>query len=170
MYARVRHLLRANASRQKKYGFTGYNIDFEPASGVQADDAIAYAKFLDYFSQRMHQEGIKVTVDFATWSPFWNLNALAAVTHVEKFITMTTYTSNYTIFADKIQALTQIFGADRLGVGLITSYGEGKTFTDMEMAARFYWIEILKIQEVDIWRSGIPNNFFPLLRRFVNNP
>lgn len=74
------------------YGYTGYNIDFEPEDGgiillvcfsyVSSgtnDDAIAYVAFLNTFADALHAQGITITVDVASWNVFWNFTLLAEV-------------------------------------------------------------------------------------------
>lgn len=41
-------LLHLFFSRAKRWGWTGYNVDFEPTVEATPDDGIAYAAFLDY--------------------------------------------------------------------------------------------------------------------------
>lgn len=84
-----------------KEGFSGYNVDWEPASGVPtADDAKRYAHFLTEFAevtkmnsrwaprpkltpnacvvQALHAAGKELTVDFAGWSTIWDYESLNA--------------------------------------------------------------------------------------------
>jgi hypothetical protein len=88
----------------KEYGYTGFNIDWEPAEGATSLDAKNYAKFLDTLSRSLHKEGIKVSVDFATWSPIWNVPALAE-TSVDYMLDMGTYTGSDTSFTSQLQTV-----------------------------------------------------------------
>ncbi len=55
-------------NRALAYNFTGYNVDWEPASGnITGQDAADYAAFLDTFARAMHAVGKTVSVDVATW-------------------------------------------------------------------------------------------------------
>ena len=67
-------------------------------------DAKNYAKFLDTLSRSLHKEGIKVSVDFATWSPIWNVPALAE-TSVDYMLDMGTYTGSDTSFTSQLQTV-----------------------------------------------------------------
>jgi len=49
-------------------GFSSYNVDWEPSSGVITQtDAENYAVFLGKFADAMHAAGKKLSVDVATW-------------------------------------------------------------------------------------------------------
>ena len=69
----------------------GYNLpDFEPCqyvSNCTDADAAAYAGFLDTFAAALHKHGMELTIDVATWTPFWNYTRLAA-TRVDRIILM----------------------------------------------------------------------------------
>lgn len=58
--------------------------------GVTSDDGIAYAEFIETFSQQLHANNLKLTVDIATWSPVWNYEELAK-TSADGFISMVFY-------------------------------------------------------------------------------
>jgi len=66
---------------------TGINVDFEPHGSnpplgpePTAADAAAFAAFLDAFAGAMHARDppLEVSVDVATWSPFWDFAAINA--------------------------------------------------------------------------------------------
>ena len=67
-------------------------------------DAAAYVSFLSVFATELHGAGFRVSVDVASWSPFWDFDAIAAKTAVDTLITMDTYTSNFTRFQAVFQA------------------------------------------------------------------
>lgn len=62
---------------------TAVNLDFEP-HGTNPPvgpvptkaDGVAYAEFLTTFADAMHARGIKVSVDVATWTSFWDYSAI----------------------------------------------------------------------------------------------
>ena len=87
--------LKADAS------LTGFNVDWEPTSGngaptPTADDAVAYAAFLDTFAKALHAAGpYQLTVAVATWSPIWNLTLLGK-TDVDLIAHMGTYVGSWT--------------------------------------------------------------------------
>jgi len=51
------------------------------------DDAVAFVGFLDRFANALHDNGMELTVDAATWSPFWNFTLLST-SHVDRVILM----------------------------------------------------------------------------------
>ncbi len=59
-----------------------------------AADGKAYANFL---SKQLHTAGFTVTVDLASWSPFFDFDAVAA-TAVDSLLTMDTYDSKWAGF------------------------------------------------------------------------
>ena len=100
----------------------------------------------------------------------WNYSALAA-THVDRFITMSTYTSNLTSFVVHASAAVDAFGVDQLGVGLASYHLDtNATWAAWELQGRFALIEYAAVQEVDIWLSPVPDQMMPYLRRFVQPP
>jgi len=44
-----------------------------------------------------------------------------------------------------------------------------KPFSQQEMQERFDLIASHKIVEIDIWRTGIPDDWWPFIENFVNN-
>jgi len=102
----------------KKYNYTGYNLDWEPTDDVAADDGAKYATFIQVFSDALHAEGLKLSVDVATWSTIWNYTAIAE-TSSDIVISMGTYTSTDSSFTTQLEKITTSFG-DRAGVGLET--------------------------------------------------
>ena len=64
-------------SEAAKYGYHGYNLDWEPTDDCTEQDGNDYANFIQTFAQGLHQNGLKLSVDYAGWSPIWNLTAIA---------------------------------------------------------------------------------------------
>ena len=61
-------------------------------------DAVLYVSFLASFSKTLHAAGFTVSVDVASWSPFWDFGAIAAKTDVDTLLTMDTYTTDFNDF------------------------------------------------------------------------
>jgi hypothetical protein len=62
-----------------------------------------------------------------------------------------------------------VFPLDRLGIGLETIDDDetgGPPFTTQEMEYRFSLISKYNIQEVDIWDTPVPSNWWPFLQTF----
>jgi len=153
----------------QKYGYSGYNVDFEPTIGIQDGDGKRYAQFLDKFAKALHSVGRILTIDIATWTAFWDLDALSQ-TSVDRIISMSTYTGNMTIWEIKFLEGVKKFGG-RFGVGLETvNPNTGQPLSNDELKFRFDHISKFKtvIQEIDIWNSPLYDNMFPFLQKFVS--
>jgi hypothetical protein len=149
----------------KKYGFTGYNLDFEPTSTATPDDCHHYVKFLTTFSNAMHEYNIKVTVDIADWNGLWCDWALFGNSSVDKVMTMSTYTKNFNTFSTKLDKAVTLIPLNVLGVGLECDVG----LTSDDMSKRFDLINAAGVQEIDIWKSPVPDFWWPLIQQFVAN-
>ena|SRR3990167_6079738 len=95
-------------SEAQKNQLTGFNIDWEPAVGATAQDALDYANFLNTLANALHKQNIKVSVDVATWSPIWNLTAIAA-TNVDYILDMGTYTNSDSSFENQLNIVREFF-------------------------------------------------------------
>jgi hypothetical protein len=158
--------------------FVGFNLDWEPVlSNVTAPitekDATSYASFVSLFSDRLHEHGLKLAVDVATWvtSPgvpsVWNYTALAE-SSVDKGISMGTYTSNDASFESQLAQLVAAFGTARSGVGLMTvNASSEQPLGVQEVAYRFDLMAQYGIQELDIWNMPIPDNWWGFIEAFA---
>ena len=89
-------------SEAQKYGYSGYNLDFEPTTDdVTIEDGNNYAAFIDNFATILHENGFKLQVDVATWTNIWNYTAIN-LTSVDYVITMGTYASTRTSFSKEV--------------------------------------------------------------------
>ena len=166
----------------KTNDYTGYNLDWEPVFSEGAGhqlpltetDAQQYAKFIDEFATKLHQEGFKLGVDIASWSsgngspPIWDFSAIAQ-TAVDRAISMSTYTANDELFAENLDALVGAFGKERSGVGLMTVNATDESpLSTEELQYRFDLITKAGVTEIDLWRMPIPPNFWQVLENFVS--
>lgn len=141
-------------------GLTGVNIDWEPAGGDPTPgDALAYAAFLDTLADALHAADppLRVSVDFADWSPIWNLTALGA-TRVDQLVDMGTYTGNLTVWEQQLDDAVAGIPLDKLVVGL-----EPEIQPDDTLAARFGALAQRGIRSVGIWRMPVPDSWWPYL-------
>jgi len=151
-----------NTAKQLK--FTGYNIDFEPASNATTEDAVNYAKFLTQFANELHAIGFKLSADVATWSYFWNLPLLSNTT-IDKLMYMETYVTNQTLWVSEFQTGTSQITNNKLGVGL-----ECNLFVPQnDLEIRFQYIAQASITEIDIWETPIPANWWPFIEQFASS-
>lgn len=154
----------------QKYKYVGWNLDWEPTGNdVTDEDGLDYAKFIDTFAKALHEVGLKLTVDYATWSPIWNVTAIAD-TAADKLISMGTYTSTDSSFSHQLEILMDAVGGDgsRAGVGLENvNASTGERISLNEILWRFDEIVNSGAQEIDIWRMPVPPLWWPLIENFV---
>lgn len=151
-----------------KYKYTGYNLDWEPTDDVTAEDGAQYAEFINTFGNALHEAGLLLSVDVATWSPIWNYTAIAE-TSADIVISMGTYTSSDTSFTKQLNMLIDAFGPERSGVGLESVNASNLERIPIdEVVWRFQQIEASGAREVDIWCMPVPPLWWPLLRQFKN--
>lgn len=151
----------------KQYNLTGFNIDWEPTTEPVPQDAVDYANFLNTFSNAMHAQGIKVSVDAATWNPIWNFTLLAQ-TSLDRVITMGTYTGSPDSWLNQLETAIDQVGIEKLGVGLETvNPNTNQPFTQEEMEWRFNEIEKRGVLEIDIWDMPVPQLWWPLISDFA---
>ncbi|CAE7606589.1 unnamed protein product [Symbiodinium sp. KB8] len=145
-------------------GYSGVNIDWEPTKGVTARDALDYAAFLDLLASELHAVGAQVTVDFATWSPIWNLTALAA-TGVDRFMDMGTYTDSPDSWKRQLQVALQALPHGKIVVGLETTMASsGAPYPVSVLQQRFQLLREAGLDAVGLWLAPIPASFLPFLR------
>eukprot|EP01124_Arcella_intermedia_P026444 TRINITY_DN4969_c0_g1_i1.p1 TRINITY_DN4969_c0_g1~~TRINITY_DN4969_c0_g1_i1.p1 ORF type:complete len:223 (+),score=54.09 TRINITY_DN4969_c0_g1_i1:283-951(+) len=151
----------------KIFQFTGFNVDFEPDAGIIPSDADDYVKFLNEFADVLHQNNLELTVDIATWSTLWDWPKLSQ-TKVDKFMIMSTYTGNETAWLIDFNKAIKDFPVEKIGIGLQTvNPNTGQPLTDQELEFRFQHILGGGIQEIDIWRMPIYQNWWGYIQQFL---
>jgi len=127
-------------------GWSGWNIDFEPGSGTN-QDGLDFAQFLVTFADALHSNGMKLSVDVASWNPqFWQFSAIAS-SSVDYVITMDTYANyDYQWTQAFNYAISQV-PLNKLGIGLISN-NSNDTY---EMNQYLQAISSANIQQVDVW-------------------
>lgn len=142
----------------------GINIDLEPANSgdFTAEDGVAYANFLQTFSQQVHaQTSAIVQVCVATWSPLWNLT-LIGQTEVDQVLTMSTYTTDWVEFQKQFFFAIDSVPLSKLGIGIQTDLTDVQGLQD-----RFDLIDKYQVNQVAIWSSPVPNNWLPIISSYV---
>ena len=117
VFANPDPFITSSIEEAKQFNYNGYNLDWEPTDDVTDEDGVEYAAFVTYFADKLHDYGLKLTVDIATWSPIWNYPLLAQ-TSADRFISMGTYTSTDSSFTNQLDKLVDTFGPEKSGVGL----------------------------------------------------
>lgn len=125
----------------------GYNVDFEPSSGIQ-NLAIQYGVFLTNFANAMHAQGKTLSVDIASWDngAFWNYT-IEAQSSADLILTMVTYDSNFATFQSGLQAMLTNVPLNKIAIGLLTATD------DSNLTERFQEIKANNIQCVMVWPS-----------------
>ena len=148
--------------------FTGYNIDFEPESDEMAtnEDALRFAEFLTLFADALDPYNISLSVDIATFVPFWDYEALSKTT-TDRILTMDTYCGSNSLFLSRLQTTVDYFGS-RTGIGLLTYDPDtGNLFSDDDIAYRFRTLNEYNIQELDLWMTPIPDVYVPYMKNYL---
>jgi len=138
------------------------NVDFEPTSAATEQDAVNYANWLTEFANALHAVGKKVSVDIGSWSTIWNWQLIGQST-VDYVLVMSTYTTNYTVFASSLDKAVSQIPLDKLGIGL---EDDVKMYTDAELQSRFDLLAQYEIEQIDIWKTGIPENWWSFIDKF----
>jgi len=152
----------------RKEQLTGYNIDWEPTTpnSVTSVDAQAYASFLQTFSEAMHKNGFKVSVDVATWSPIWDIPAIAK-TDVDYIMTMGTYTANTTTFLKQLDSMVAQIPLTKLVVGLECDENDVGKLSKQDLDTRFAAIKTSGAQGIALWRMPVPQDWIPYIQDFA---
>jgi spore germination protein YaaH len=138
-----------------KYDYTGFDIDFEPEVKT-GELAKPYAEFLTQFANALHAHGKKLSVDIASWTPFWSFEELAKTT-VDRIHTMDTYATKLDTFKTRLEKALSYFKLHQLGVGLDWI---DPNFTEEEVKARFDLIKQHNIEELALWEMPPRNEFY----------
>ena len=90
----------AAVSEAEKYGFEGYNLDFEPYDKLSTnDDGAAYGTFLNTFAKALHAATPPklLSLDYFSNNGIWNLPAMNS-SAVDLMISMDTYVKDNKTF------------------------------------------------------------------------
>lgn len=78
---------------------------------------------------------------------------------------------NFTFFTEVLRYAINTIPIEKLGVGLetINEDNNDAPFTPAELTERFNLIEEMNVQEIDIWRASLPDNWWPYIKGFINS-
>jgi hypothetical protein len=145
------------------------NIDWEPTSGHGAppltkQDPVDYANFLDTLAGALHEHGILVSVDVATWSRIWDLELISA-TRVDYVANMETYVVNDTVWLQEFADSLALIPREKLVVGLENH----ENLTDASLKLRFDAMAAATppIRNIGIWRAGVEPSWWSYLDAFA---
>ena len=147
---------------------TGFNIDWEPTSCdtcplTTDQDALDYANFLNVFANAMHEKQLLASVDVATWQPIWNIEAISA-TNIDYIMTMNTYTTTWESWESAFNKMVAIIPREKFVVGLECDVD----LTEDDLKKRFDTLNKNGIRKIAVWRTGIPDLWWPYLDAFTN--
>ena len=154
-------------SQAVTFGYTGYNIDFEPPQTANSSVALQYSIFLSTFANALHEKGIELTVDIASWNSFWNFDELNN-TSADMLYDMDTYASPLLNFGFALEnAVTQI-SLQKLGVGLITTnVNNGSNLSSVSVRSRFQSLESDNVSNVAVWDMPLNSYWWSYLSLFL---
>lgn len=115
------------------------------------------------FADAMHEHGKKLSVDVASWSEIWNLTALA-MTSVDRLITMSTYTNSTAFYYVGLGAALTTVPLNKLGIGFECAL----TLSHRALKSRIDDMLVSGVQEIDVWVTPIPNNWWSELERYAS--
>lgn len=120
-------------------------------------DGVAYVDFLNFFADSMHQRGVLVSVDIATWSAFWNYSAIGQ-TRVDYVCDMESYTPSFPAFQKQVAFAQAVLPPAKYVVGL-----ENHNFNETEVRDRFEVLKSAGLRQVAIWSTPMPDRWIPYL-------
>jgi len=164
LFANPQPFFDAAIAQALHYGFTGYNVDFEPTVNGTAADAQDYVKFLNEFAKQLHAHKIVLTVCIASWNPIWNW-PLLGTTEVDKLMVMSTYATTWSIWENAFNNAVADIPLNKLGIGL--ECDTKVPLTEKDLDERITKLLAAKVQEIDIWQSPIPEHWWPWIEKFV---
>ena len=132
-------------------------------------DGAAYAAFLTTFSDAMHERGVKVSVDIATWTSFWDYDAIGK-SSVDLVCDMESYNSDFSFFQKQVIFAQAHLPAAKYVCGLLTTHDSGpnagKPFNATELSDRFAFLNQRGVHAIGIWDTPMPSLWMPFLAAF----
>ena len=120
LFANADEFIHAAVAEIQREGFEGYNIDFEPYDGESTNaDGLSFGIFLTKFADALHQVNKKLSVDFFSNLPFWDLGALNSST-TDYLISMDTYVPGNATFEAYLQVAQGHISGSNIGLGMCT--------------------------------------------------
>jgi hypothetical protein len=105
----------------------------------------------------MHERGVLVSVDIATWSAFWNYSAIGQ-TRVDYVCDMESYTPSFDAFEKQVAFAQAALPPDKYVVGL-----ENHNFNESEVRDRFLLLKSAGLRQVAVWSTPMPDRWMPFL-------
>ena len=169
-----------------KQGFDGYNIDFEPYDGLSTnEDGVNYGIFLDKFAAALHKVNKKLSVDYFSNLPIWNLGAMNS-SSTDYFISMDTYVQDNSTFEAYFNIASSKMNGERIGVGMCagtrpapyTPYGPNpcpvNPWSTNQLEERFAFLHNLIVKtpnyvpfaQINMWVLPLSNDWWDVLTKY----
>ena len=98
-----------------------------------------------------------MSVDVTTWSPIWDISAIAK-TDVDYIMTMGTYTANTTTFLKQLDSMVAQIPLTKLVVGLECDENDVGKLSKEDLDTRFAAIKTSGAQGIALWRMPVPHH------------
>lgn len=168
-------------------GFDGYNIDFEPYDGRGTnDDGVRFGQFLNNFATELHKVNKKLSVDFFTNLPIWNLAAMNS-SSTDYFISMDTYVQENKTFEAYLDIARSKLDGARIGIGMCagtrlppyTPFGPDPcpldAWTMTELEERFEFLDTLvgensevPFSQINMWVLPLGKSWWTVLEKYFS--
>ena len=171
-----------------KSGFDGFNIDFEPYDGKGSNnDGVRYGLFLEKFAAELHKVNKKLSVDFFSNLPIWNLGAMNS-SSTDYFISMDTYVQENKTFEAYLDIARSKLDGRRLGIGMCagtrsppyTPFGPDPcpldAWTITELEERFEFLDTLvganseeaPFSQINMWVLPLGKSWWTVLQKYFS--
>ena len=147
---------------------TAINLDFEPHGSAPPvgpvptpADGAAYVAFLNTVADALHARGVLVSVDIATWTAFWDYQALGA-SRVDWLCDMESYNPDLAAFKKQVAFASATLPPEKYVVGLETH----PSFNVSDVAERFAVLRSAGLRKIAIWATPMPDMWMPFLEAF----
>ena len=147
---------------------TAINFDFEPHGSAPPvgpvptpADGTDYVAFLNTVADALHARGVLVSVDIATWTAFWNYQALGA-SRVDWLCDMESYNPDFAAFQKQVAFASATLPPEKYVVGLEVH----PSFNVSDVAERFAVLRSAGLRKIAIWATPMPDMWMPFLEAF----
>jgi len=147
---------------------TAINFDFEPHGSAPPvgpaptpADGAAYVNFLNTVADALHARGVLVSVDIATWTPFWDYAALGA-SRVDWLCDMESYNQDFAAFKKQVAFAQAHLPPEKYVVGL----EDHPSFNSTDVSERFAFLRNAGLRKIAIWSTPMPEIWMPFIEAF----
>jgi len=170
LYANEQAFITDTLNRAKMYNYSGYFIDLEPDDQV---DPTNVTDFIINWGSALNDYGLTLDIWIGGNTPY-DMNRLYN-SSVVNLVTMDTYNTDYETFINLAAPLqTSMTDITKLGFGLLTNYGRefknNINSTDVtDISGIVAWSVLSKVNQLSLWASHIPPEWYAPLIAFSNS-